>query len=94
MSKTRSMSIVSAEYVAGYVLRLGFSDGHEQTVNFEPFLSSAKHPEIRKYLDLDLFRAFRVVNGDLDWNDFDLVFPIIDLYENRLTPKQKNHVAA
>jgi len=27
---------------------------------------------------------FQVVEGDLDWNDFDLTFPIWDLYQNQL----------
>jgi len=33
-------------------------------------------------LDLELFMSFELSDGDLIWNDYDLVFPIIDLYEN------------
>ena len=78
------IDITNAEYEPPYAIRLRFSDGFEQTVDFEPFLRSAQHPDIRKYLDQSLFQSFAIVNGRLDWNDYDLCFPMQDLYENTL----------
>ena len=78
------MSRDRAEYVEAYKLRLQFSYGQERMVDFEPFLRNSLNPLIRKYLDLDEFKKFTVQYGDLMWNDYDLCFPIADLYEGRV----------
>ena len=84
MPKNQIIDILSAEYAPPYAIRIRFSDGHAQTVDFEPFLRQAQHPDIRKYLDSQLFQTYALINGRLDWNDYDLCFPMQDLYENRL----------
>lgn len=82
--RSQQLKIKKAELVAGHKLRLAFSDGHEQLVDFGPFLKSSLHPEIRKFLNPKLFKRFTVENGELMWGDFDLIFPIVDLYENKI----------
>lgn len=77
--------IESAEYVPPYKLRLRFDDGHESLVDFAPFLSGSRHPAIQAYHDRKRFRKFTVENGFLHWNDFDLVFPMVDLYEGKIS---------
>lgn len=78
------VDINKAQYVSDYKLKLQFSDGKEQIVDFKPFLSKSRHPDIRKYLDLGEFKSFSVVDGNLDWNDYELCFPTIDLYRGRI----------
>ena len=84
LTDTDTIAITSAEQVGPYVLHLRFSDGASQGIDFEPFLSASHNPLIRKYLDPAQFARFEVVHGDLLWNDYDLCFPIADLYENHL----------
>lgn len=84
MPQDAVIDIVKVEYLPPYTLHLWFSDGAEQTVNFEPFLRHAAHPDIQKYLDVELFKQFKLVHGRLDWNDYELCFPIQDLYEGTL----------
>ena len=84
-----SINIVAAESVSDYRLRLTFDDGMEQTVDFKPFLTHARHPDIRAYLDPAMFSTFHIEYGDLVWGDYHLCFPIIDLYRNQL--EHKNH---
>ncbi len=36
------------------------------------------------FLDRARFAEFAVRDGDLIWGDYDLCFPIADLYENRI----------
>jgi hypothetical protein len=74
------LEIIKAEYLSGYRLRLHFNDGKIQVVDFEPFLRHARNPMIRKYLDVKLFQQFSIEYGDLIWNDYELCFPIADLY--------------
>lgn len=78
------IEIEAAEYVEDYKLRLRFSDSQERVIDFGPFLHSSLNPLINKYLDLEQFKRFTVEYGDLYWNDYDLCFPIADLYEGRI----------
>jgi len=47
-------------------------------------LESSLHPSIRKYLDEDKFKTYQIVDGNLNWNDYDLIFPLEDLYQGKL----------
>ena len=85
-AKPKTIRIVRAEYLGAYKLHLFFSDGKEQVVDFNPFLENSRHPEIRKFISPKKFKQFTVENGELMWGDFDLIFPIMDLYENKLVP--------
>lgn len=84
------VSIDKAVHLNDYLIELHFSDGKVQKVDFEKFLKSSSHPEINKYLDLNLFKSFELSEGDLIWNDYELVFPIIDLYQNRIDKSDTN----
>ncbi|MDD2369079.1 MAG: DUF2442 domain-containing protein [Sulfuricurvum sp.] len=75
--------IENAEYIDGYKIRLHFNDQTTQTINFENFIRTSHNPHIAKYSDLALFKNFSITDGDLEWNDYDLCFPIADLYENK-----------
>ena len=81
-----TVNIQSAEQTGEYVLRLTFDDGTVQDVDFKPFLSLSRHPEINAYLEPARFASYRIEYGELVWGDYDLCFPIADLYQNRLVP--------
>ncbi len=78
------VDISAAEYAGGYRLRLTFSDDTARTIDFEPFLSRSHNPMIRKYLAPEEFAGFSVQYGDLVWHDYELCFPVADLYEGRV----------
>jgi hypothetical protein len=78
------IDIVRAEQVSDYKLKLHFSDGMEQVVDFEPFLRGSRNPMIREYLDRKKFANFRLEYGEVIWEDYGLCFPVADLYENRI----------
>ena len=86
------INILTAELVGDYRIRIRFervslASGHddaEQTVDFKRFLSDSAHPEIRAWLDPDRFAGFRVEYGELVWGDYELCFPMIDLYRNKI----------
>jgi hypothetical protein len=89
-----TIHITSVEQVGDYALRLVFDDGTAQTVDFKPFLSLSRHPDIRAYLEPARFAAYRIEYGELVWGDYDLCFPIADLYQNRLLPDSTLEKAA
>jgi len=77
----KTIAITQAEYLGKYEIHLTFSDQTEQLIDFSAFLNRSKNPMARKYLDKKLFRNFQVEHGDIVWNDYELCFPIGDLYE-------------
>lgn len=78
------ISIEKAEYKGDYVINLHFSDGVERNIDFSNFLQNAKNPMTKKYLDKELFQSFKIVYGDLIWNDYEMCFPIWDLHEGKI----------
>ena len=78
------ISILSAEYTGEYKIKLTFSDGMEREIDFGAFLNNAKNPMARKYLDKKLFRNYKIEYGDIIWNDYEMCFPIWDLYEGKI----------
>ncbi len=84
ISDDQVLSIEQASHINDYKLKLVFNDQSSQVVDFKPFLSKSLNPLIRKYLAPEEFAKFEVDQGDLEWNDYDLCFPIADLYENRI----------
>ena len=88
------INIIKAEALGDYRLHLTFDDGKEQAVDFKPFLTCAQHPDIRSYLDPARFATFRIEYGELVWGDYDLCFPVIDLYRNQLEHGLRQEAAA
>ena len=83
-SKSNQLKIDSAKYLTDYVIRIKFNDGKEKIVDFKPFLSKSLHPSIKKYLDGKKFSNFSLIDGNLNWNDYDLIFPLSDLYNGQI----------
>ena len=79
------ISIEKAEYLNGYKIALHFSDGVKNIVDFEPFLKSSLNPMTTKFLKIEEFKNFKIEHGDLVWNDYELCFPIWDLYEGNIS---------
>lgn len=88
------VNIKTATQVGDYRLQLCFDDDTVQTVDFRPFLARSRHPDIRAWLDPARFAAFRLVHGELVWGDYDLCFPMIDLYHNRIEHGGAHEAAA
>ena len=44
-----------------------------------------KYATCKKYLDITLFKKFKVDSGNIAWgNNWEMIFKIEDLYENKL----------
>ena len=85
---TEVLRILEAVYLDRFKIKFTFSDEKEGTVDFQDFLMSSSHPQIIKYRNVEEFKKFTIVDGDIDWNDFELCFPISDLYENNILKTQ------
>jgi hypothetical protein len=73
------ITVKSAKYVGDFIILIIFNDGISRKVNFKPFLEKSHHPSIRQYLDENKFQEFQIIDGNLNWNDYELIFPTEDL---------------
>ncbi len=76
----KQIKVVSAAYIGDYAIRITFSDDSEKLVDFKYFIVNSIHQAVKKYIDEDLFKKFNIVDGNVNWNDYDLIFPVWDLY--------------
>lgn len=78
------IALEKAEYLGKHRLALTFDDGTQRTVDFGPFLKNAQNPMTTQFLDQAKFSQFILEDGDIRWGDYEMVFPIWDLYEGQL----------
>lgn len=83
-TSTQYLEITEAKYVSDHKIRLTFNDGVVRVVDFGPFLAKARNPDTTDYRDIQKFKGFRIQNGDLMWGDFQMIFPISDLYKGEI----------
>lgn len=86
------MKIVKAEYIEGYKVKLTFSDKKERIVDFGEFILTSTYSTFNQYKDLNKFKKFKLENGNIVWGkDWDLIFPLEQLYEGKLKLPKKNY---
>jgi hypothetical protein len=76
------LEVVSAEYLEPYKLNIRFSDNVERVVDFEPILRQFR--PLKKFLQLKKFQAFRLYNGNVQWNNYEMIFPVQELYSGSI----------
>ena len=78
------LSIEEAQYLDKYKIKLKFNDGKESIIDLSNFISNSQHPDIQKYKDENLLKNFKLEYGEIQWNDYELAFPIYDLYQGKI----------
>ncbi len=87
------LEVTEAKYVSGYKLLLTFNDGEVRVVDFGPFLAKARNPDTTDYRDLKKFKSFHIQDGDLMWGDYQMIFPIMDLYRGNILKGEETEPA-
>jgi hypothetical protein len=80
----QTINIEKADYLEEYKIHFIYDDGKENIVDFKPFIFSSTHPEIKKYQNQNLFKGFSLNYGEIEWNDYELAFPIFDIYQGKI----------
>ncbi len=75
------IAIKEAKYISDYKINFKFNDEKEVLLDFETFIFNSMHPDIKKYENIKIFKMFNLKYGDIEWNDYELTFPIYDLYK-------------
>lgn len=82
--EVEDLKIESTRYMGNLMIEISFNDGSLKIVDFEPFVSKSNHPSIKKYLDEGKFIQYEITEGNLNWNDYGMIFPIEALYEGKI----------
>ena len=71
-------------HISGHILEIEFNDGHKSIIDFAPFIFSVGHPDYVPYKNIDRFLQYEVIDGNLNWDDYTMIFPVENLYKNKL----------
>ena len=83
--KNRLISVITAKYISGYLIEIGFNDNTIKTVDFGRFLEKHVHPQFNKYKNPESFKQFKIESGNLIWGEnWDLIFPVDQLYRGKI----------
>jgi len=84
-SDTNIIKIENVIYLGDFVFQLKFNDGAEKNIDFKPFFQKTRNPSIKKYYNEKNFLNYKIIDGNLNWNDYDLIFPIWELYNGSIS---------
>ncbi|WP_043319731.1 MULTISPECIES: DUF2442 domain-containing protein [Microbulbifer] len=76
--------VESVRHLKSHILEITFNDGHKQIVDFAPFIFSVGHPDYEQYKSERKFLEYEIVDGNLNWDDYTMIFPVEDLYANKI----------
>lgn len=79
------LQIIEAKPADNLCVELLFNDNKRQVVNVGEFIHRHPHPQYNKYLDQSEFEKFTLDDGNIVWGeDWDLIFPIEELYSGAI----------
>lgn len=78
------LSVKSAKHITCHILNIEFNDGHYETVDFSKFIFTSGHPDYDKYKAIDEFLKYEIIDGNLNWDDYTMIFPVEELYHNKI----------
>ncbi len=81
----KTIVVVDARYTEGFCLLVSFSDGTSREVDFGLFVKRCKLPDVVKYAKPNAFKRFRLVNGNVMWGDYEMIFPVEQLYQGKIS---------
>ena len=78
------LEIKKAEPLGEYKLQLFFNTGKKQVLDFKKFLLKSKNPVTSQFLNKKKFNSYSIQGGDIIWGDYEMCFPIWDLYQGKI----------
>lgn len=78
------LRVTSIEQLGSHTLKLLFNDGHVSVINFLPYITNHKNEMVTDYIDSTLFNGYKLDNGNVNWNDYDMIFSVNDLYDGKI----------
>jgi len=80
----KELTVKSAKHITNHRLEVTFSDGARREVDFKPFLQRFRHPDLERYKKVTEFKKYKVIDGNINWHDYNMIFPVEDLYKGEI----------
>lgn len=78
------LSVDAVKHITGHILEIQFNDGHKTMLDFAPFIFSVGHPDYERYKTVEKFLEYELIDGNLNWDDYTMIFPVEDLYTGKI----------
>ena len=79
-----ALFVKNAKHIKSDIRKVECSDGESRVIDFAPFIFSAGHPDYERYKSETGFLNFKIEDGNLNWDDYTMIFPVEDLYTGKL----------
>ncbi len=76
--------VTDAKYIGDFAIRICFSDGHQKLVDFRSFIFDSPNPDMEKFKSEEYFKGFEIDRGNINWYEYEMIFPLKSLYEGKL----------
>jgi len=80
----KNITIKSARHLKNHRLVVEFSDGAWRAVDFKPFLERSNYPGYKKYRKISEFKKYQIIDGNINWDDYNMIFHVEDLYKGKI----------
>jgi len=80
----KPVPVASARHVGGHRLEVVFTDGFQRTIDFNPFLKRFDHPDYDRYKKISEFKKFKIIDGNINWHDDNMIFEPESLYKGEI----------
>lgn len=81
----KSLSVIGANYISGLKIEVEFDDKKKRVIDFTQFFKTHSHPQYNKYAKPELFKKFKIENGNVVWGkNWDMIFPVVELYKGKV----------
>jgi len=79
--------ITNAKYISDYKIEITFFDNTIKNIDLKKFLFKSKNPFVKKYRNLELFKQFRIDDGDICWGDNEFDINPVSIYRGEFDYK-------
>ena len=77
-------AVASAKHLGGHRLEVVFTDGVCRKIDVAPFLKRFPHPSHNKYKKISEFKKFKIIDGNINWHDYNMIFEPESLYKGEI----------
>ena len=84
MQVAEPITVITAKHAGGHCLEIEFSDETRRVVDFKPFLTRFRHPAYEKYMTVSGFKKYQIIDGNINWDDYNMIFHVEDLYQGKI----------
>ena len=82
--ETETPKVAKAVYEGDFSISLTFTNGETKLVAFKEYIFNSANPDLEKFQSEDYFKGFKLLSGNLNWYDYELIFPLSSLYSGNL----------